>query len=425
MAMSAPDLVSIVIPAYNQARYLAQAVDSALAQTHAATEVIVVNDGSTDDTAGVLQQYAGDPRVTAITQENRGLPGARNRGLAAARGSFVVFLDSDDYLAPAHVATLVAPLLEDARLGMTYCDIVTVDPEGRPVGDFSVASARTILSGDIFDSLVIGGYFPPHTVVVRKAALDRVGGFDPALGGHADLEMWLRLAASGHPALFVSERLAHYRTSPDSMSRDTEHMRASRIAALERIALAYPARFAAAVSAVQELNTDLHAANVWLKEQWAPVVRRLDAAQGAHVYSLVDHFGDAQRVGGREDQAAVWDVTIDSALARSIYLHPASELRWTVPIAGPGRLVGAVAMHPDVWTNPETGVVDFRISVDGTAGFSAVLDVVKRPADRRWLEFSFEVPAAANGPHEVSLATRALGRDWFCWALIRNPQFFS
>ncbi len=421
--MHAPDLVSIVIPAYNQAQYLAQAVTSALAQAYPAIEVVIVNDGSTDDTPAVLARVADDRRVTVITQENQGLAAARNRGLAEARGAYVAFLDSDDYLDPAHIARLAQPLREDPRLGMTYCDIITVDVDGQPAGDFSVEASRRVLSGDIFDSLVIGGYFPPHTVLVRKAVLDQIGGFDLALGGNADYEMWMRLAAEGHRALFVGEKLAYYRTSAGSMSTDAAHMRATRHAALERIARTYPARLARAVSLVQEVNTDLHAANTWLHAQWQPVIRRLDASDGADIYSLVDHFGDAQRVKGRPEQAAVWDVTLDGIGSRAIFLHPASELRWTVSGAGAGRLVGAVAMHPDVWKNAETGAVDFTITVDGSSGFFANLDVVHRESDRRWVEFSFDVPASGAGSHEVVLETRALGRDWFCWALIRDPRF--
>src|ERR671913_400837 len=94
--------VSVVIPCYNQAHFLGEAIDSVLSQSYTDFEVIVVDDGSQDDTQGVASTYVDeDPRVRLVSQENRGLAGARNRGLAESRGEYVVFLDSDDRLAEA------------------------------------------------------------------------------------------------------------------------------------------------------------------------------------------------------------------------------------------------------------------------------------------------------------------------------------
>jgi glycosyltransferase involved in cell wall biosynthesis len=94
-------LVSVVIPCYNQARFLGEAIESVLSQSYRAFEVVVVDDGSTDNTSEVVARYAGaDAGVRLIRQENRGLAGARNRGLAEAEGEYVVFLDSDDRLLP-------------------------------------------------------------------------------------------------------------------------------------------------------------------------------------------------------------------------------------------------------------------------------------------------------------------------------------
>src|SRR5262245_25458465 len=101
--MSQPGTASVVIPAYNQGRFVAQDVQRALDQSHQPTQVVVVDDGSTDDTPDVLARFAHDARVTVIRQANGGLPVARNRGLDAATGEFVCFLDSDDYLERTHI----------------------------------------------------------------------------------------------------------------------------------------------------------------------------------------------------------------------------------------------------------------------------------------------------------------------------------
>ena len=172
--------VSIIIPAYNQARFLAQAVDSALQQTHPNLEVVVVDDGSTDETPQVADSFASRPNVRIIHQANAGLPGARNRGLVESTGDYVCFLDSDDYYAPDKVARQAALLDADPELGFVYCDITTVDESGQPVPEqYSIAKSQRELSGNLFTSLLLGGYFPPHTVMIRRAVLDRTGAFNP------------------------------------------------------------------------------------------------------------------------------------------------------------------------------------------------------------------------------------------------------
>ncbi len=109
--------VSIIIPAYNQARYLGAAVQSALDQTYANVDVLVADDGSTDDTAQVAQQFT-DPRVRYIYQENRGLSGARNTGIRHATGDFLTYLDSDDLFLPQKLEILLPALQAQPHLGL-------------------------------------------------------------------------------------------------------------------------------------------------------------------------------------------------------------------------------------------------------------------------------------------------------------------
>ena len=113
---------SLIIPTFNHARFVGAAIDSALAQTVSAFEVIVVDDGSTDETPAVLARYAG--RVRVLRQENRGLSAARNAGLAAAHGTFVSFLDADDVMAPTKLTAQLEVLERSHAIGWTYCDVL-------------------------------------------------------------------------------------------------------------------------------------------------------------------------------------------------------------------------------------------------------------------------------------------------------------
>src|ERR1700752_256457 len=220
--------VSVIIPAFNQARYLRAAIASVLDQTHADVEVIVGDDGSTDETSDVLAGYATTPGVRIVRQRNAGVGAARNAGFACSTGSLVCFLDADDYYHRERLARQVHRFAESPEIGFAYCDIVRVNADGRVADDYEVQRARTVLDGDIFESLLAGGYFPPHTVIVRRDVFERSGGFDPSLGGHADLDLWLRLSGDGVRADFLPEKLAFYRLHDSSMSRDEAHMRSTR-----------------------------------------------------------------------------------------------------------------------------------------------------------------------------------------------------
>src|SRR4051812_3217208 len=122
---SVVNTVSVVIATYNHGRYLREAIDSALAQTHPPLEVIVVDDGSTDDTAEILQTYGG--RIRAMRQANAGVAAARNAGLAAASGRYVGFLDSDDVWAPDKLARQLAVFDAQPALGLVHCGLERTD----------------------------------------------------------------------------------------------------------------------------------------------------------------------------------------------------------------------------------------------------------------------------------------------------------
>lgn len=274
-------LVSIIIPCYNQARFLGDALDSALAQEYDALEIIVVNDGSTDDFETRSAPYQNDARVKIIAQENRGLPAARNRGIRKARGEYLKFLDADDWLARDCLAKQVAAFQTSPTLGLVYCDLARVNTRGEQMDDYSVTRARRILDGDILPSLLVGGYFTPQTALVPRRALDHVGFFDETLGGSADMELWMRLMCENYAARFVPEKLVYYRLHDANMSQDTAHMQATHLRALDGITTRYPHRVARALDELIREHQRVDQDSAWARETIAAQQSQIDSLQRA------------------------------------------------------------------------------------------------------------------------------------------------
>jgi GT2 family glycosyltransferase len=410
--------VSVIIPAFNQGQFLATAIDSVLAQTHGDVEVVVVDDGSTDETPDVLAAYAGSRQVRVVRQANAGVGAARNAGFAASSGSLVCFLDADDYYHADRLAHQVGRFAGASEIGFGYCDIVRVDAEGTVADDYEVQRARTVLAGDIFESLLAGGYFPPHTVILRREVFERSGGFDAELGGHADLDLWLRLSGAGVRADFLPEKLAYYRVHADSMSRDQGHMRHTRRLALEKAVRAHPERAAAALSALQDLGHDLHTANRWLQSRLSDYVQFSGDAAPWTTFDFVERAAEG-RVAGSPDAVATWDVRMGDATSRALLLHPPATVSFEVPDNGRGVISGAIALHPDVWER--TGPTAFAILVDGYPAFQRVVDP-RQASHRGWLHFEIDVPPT-SAPHSVVLSTEALETRAHQWALWRSLRY--
>ncbi|MFZ0932110.1 MAG: glycosyltransferase [Syntrophobacteraceae bacterium] len=409
--------MSIIIPTYNQCGFLRKCVDSALSQTFKDLEVIVVDDGSTDDTPRVAGEFGLNNNFKYIRQENTGVGAARNRGIDESTGEYLCFLDSDDFYHPDKVEHQARILYENPEFDFIYCDIVSVDISDQETGEaYSVGKSREEVSGDIFCSLFLGGYFPPHTVMVRKAVLEKFGKFDVSLGGHADYELWLRLAAEGCLACYVDRKLAFYRTYSTSMSKDIEHMNKTHHGALEKIARRYPGAVARAVFCLQQRLEEQHAANLWLSKQ----IRD----KGIVAYSFLDHFQEAKLVAGRSDQIAEWSVEMDGSISRAIFLHPPAEALFTLPYAVAGTLSFAIGIHPDVWDKAPPGGCLFSVTIDDRVTFQAILDTTIFTGDRQWHEYELDVPEGQNGVHIIKFQTRVRGNSEEClWAVWREPYF--
>jgi glycosyltransferase involved in cell wall biosynthesis len=257
---------SLIIPTFNHGRFLGAAIDSALAQTVNAVEVIVVDDGSTDETPAVLARYAG--RVRVLRQANRGLSAARNAGLAAAHGTFVSFLDADDVMAPTKLAAQLEVLERWPAIGWTYCDVLM---ETVATGTTARASERfgyaaRVLDGWLFPELVHGNFIPALAPLVRRTALEVVGGFDERLTALEDWDMWLRLSLIAE-ARYTPAVLVTYRIRPGGMSEDRARMDRSRFLVLDKINRTRPVALESLGNVGRRLIADTHN---WLgKEAYA------------------------------------------------------------------------------------------------------------------------------------------------------------
>jgi glycosyltransferase involved in cell wall biosynthesis len=196
--------ITVIIPAYNSAPVLETAVRSVHAQAGFAAEIIVVDDGSTDDTPSVLRRMAAD-NLTVRTQTHAGPGAARNAGIQEARGEWIAFLDADDWWMPDKLELQMSTLDANPDHAFCYGDSIARDNRG--------AERVVRASGakeDLFLDLLQGPAFATTTAVVRRGCFDRVGFFDTGLGSGEDWDMWLRLAAEFR-GCYVPRPLCVYR----------------------------------------------------------------------------------------------------------------------------------------------------------------------------------------------------------------------
>ena len=229
MTVGSPE-VTVVIPSYNGVRYLGEAIESVLAQTHRSLETVVVDDGSVDETRALVARY-GD-RVRYLHQENRGLAAARNTGIRAARGTYLAFLDHDDRYLPEKIARQVAVFRERPPVGLVHTGWHFIDEHGRRVGQRGWSPEE----GDVFAVLLLGNLVHPGAVMVRRDVVEEVGGFDEARTGLEDWDLWLRLAQRGVPWGRVDAPLLEYRVHPGQMHKHGPERRlTNQLATLGRI----------------------------------------------------------------------------------------------------------------------------------------------------------------------------------------------
>jgi glycosyltransferase involved in cell wall biosynthesis len=184
--------VSVIIPTYNQASYLPEAIRSVLGQTFQDFEIIVVNDGSTDNTSQEMVNFS-DPRIRYFSQENRGPSAARNTGILASVGEYIAFLDSDDVWLPRKLELQVELLDSKPEAALVYSDACLFDDRtGAVTGKF--LDGKRVFSGKVLKHLLSVQFIKTSTVVVRRGVFETVGRFDESMREVQDREMWLRIA---------------------------------------------------------------------------------------------------------------------------------------------------------------------------------------------------------------------------------------
>jgi len=204
--------ISVVIPAYNVEDYIVDAVESVLNQTLHASEIIVVNDGSTDNTSNLLSKYC--KKITIIHQKNAGLAASRNRGVKEARGNVIAFLDADDIWMPKKLQ------MQNEKLNsfdIVYSNCINFGEIGG-LPEIAIRSYK-VREGDVWDDLLFGNFITASSVVMKKSLFEQAGGFNETYRSCEDWDLWFRCSENNSVG-YCSEPLVKYRFRSGSLSKN-------------------------------------------------------------------------------------------------------------------------------------------------------------------------------------------------------------
>lgn len=228
MSTESNPLVSVIIPNYNHARFLGDAISSVLGQTYKSFEIIVVDDGSTDNSLKVAEQFGN--KIQYIYQRNAGLSAARNTGIRSAKGSLIGVLDADDMYEPTFISTLVTALNSNPEADGVYCGYQFVDQENNLLPQIE---NRPVPSNALYDALLDGNFFVPESIFLHRYVFNDVGLFDEALRACEDWDVWLRVTKK-YRVIHAPEILTRHRILAGSMSTDPLRMLTARLAVLKK-----------------------------------------------------------------------------------------------------------------------------------------------------------------------------------------------
>ena len=214
-----PFRVSAIIPVYNGRRYIEEAVTSIVSQTKLPDELVLVDDGSTDDTMAVLERLAAPFPIRIVRQARSGQSAARNRGVEVADGELLAFLDQDDTWHPEHLELLCERFLEHPMVGWAYSDFDEIDADGRSVtlsflAEHTVVHPRRTLAACLAQDLMV----IPSASVMRRSMFEVLGGFDEQLQGYEDDDLYVRAFRAGWRFAFVGQALTRFRVHAASSS---------------------------------------------------------------------------------------------------------------------------------------------------------------------------------------------------------------
>jgi glycosyltransferase involved in cell wall biosynthesis len=219
-----PDVTG-VIALYNGATHIVDAIQSMLSQMEPPLEIIIVDDGSSDDSVGVIKAFMAensqaDALVKIFHQENAGQSTARNRGVKEAAGLFVAFLDQDDSWEPTHISHLRAFFESAPRLGWVYTDFNEIDQHTRFIRrNFLKKQSYSPPASSVFGLIDADMMMLPSSSLIRTVAFEEVGGFDPQFRGYEDDDLFFRIFVAGWSFEYDPESLVNYRIHPDNSSR--------------------------------------------------------------------------------------------------------------------------------------------------------------------------------------------------------------
>lgn len=362
MADRAGPLVSVIVPSHNYGHFVGDAIQSVLDQTYRPTEVIVVDDGSTDDTPAVLGRFAG--RIQALRLDGRGVSTARNVGLAHAEGEYVIFLDADDLLIQDGIAAQAARLLADPGLDGVIGAWYVSDTRLR-----TAALVRSPLGpGDVLPQILQGNLVTtPSALMLRRRAIVAAGGFDTGLSTAADWEMWIRLIRRGCRLDALRTPTAVYRIHGMSMSRDLDRAARDVLAVLDQT----------------------------FGDPGLPAAAR--AVEAAAYSRMSQYLGQLYLEAGDEEGARVhWERALreDAACAGSIEFYY--------------RMTRAIWKHHKIHGRPSAGVAA------SATRFAATLSGGRRASDQAVADLAVGLALRRAGATGVALRSlaRAIGRDW-------------
>jgi glycosyltransferase involved in cell wall biosynthesis len=211
-------LVSIIMPAYNASLFIEETIQSVLAQTYINWELLVINDGSVDQTSAIVRKIA-DVRIILIEQENLGVACARNNGLSNAQGEYITFLDSDDLWSKEKLQKQVElfELNSYKNLGLIYTDYRCFSKNS--ANQCSCSDLNIYDKNDLYKSLLVKDFIGTLTVMIRAEIIQNIGIFNPNFFGTEDWDYWIRIAKA-YPIAFIPQQLAYYRVHSLGISKN-------------------------------------------------------------------------------------------------------------------------------------------------------------------------------------------------------------
>ncbi|MBD2531227.1 glycosyltransferase [Nostoc flagelliforme FACHB-838] len=231
--------ISVIIPAYNAEKTIAETIESVQKQSFSDFELIVINDGSKDRTVEILESIQ-DERLQIFSYENGGVPVARNRGISHATGEFIAFLDADDLWTADKLELQLMALEHNPKAGVAYswtC-FMDVDEQGKPLS--FLPSPRYAFSGHVYEKLLVSDFIHNGSnTLIRRQALESTGGFDPTCPGCEDWDYWLRLSTRWYFVVIPQHQIL-YRRTLGGMSSKVEAMKKVALIAMEKAYQAAP-----------------------------------------------------------------------------------------------------------------------------------------------------------------------------------------